>query len=106
MKAFREERGISLREAARQLHVKHPALKDWEDGRKLPSPPYRDAIEVWTEGLIKAGEWPLTKQESEAVKNTALVRPAVVPPRERESSKTLANDTDAVDRAATGTDGS
>ena len=68
-----------MREAARQLHVVHPALKDWEEGRQTPSPPYRDAIEVWTSGAIKASEWPAGESERKAVENAALVRPAVAP---------------------------
>lgn len=87
LKRFRETRGLSLREAARQLHVAHPALKDWEDETQTPSQPYRDAIEVWTEGDIKASEWPLEGREKQIAENAASVKPAV--PRASESGPTL-----------------
>jgi cytoskeletal protein RodZ len=74
LRAFRLSRKITLRAAARQLRVKHPALKDWEDG-EVPSPPYRTAIEVWTLGEIRAADWPLSTKEREAVENAARVQP-------------------------------
>lgn len=77
LRTFREERGISLREAARQLHVVHPALREWEDDRQTPAPPYRDAIEVWTDGRIKASEWPVSTREREIAERAAAVRRAV-----------------------------
>lgn len=77
LKAFRIENGLSLREAARQLHVVHPALKEWEEGRQVPVPAYRDAIQVWTRGAIRAEEWPLSEAERKAVINAAQVVPVI-----------------------------
>lgn len=76
LRAIREKLGLSLREGARQLHVAHPTLKDWEEEAQTPTPPYRDAIEVWTEGRIKADEWPLEGREKEIAENAAKVKPA------------------------------
>jgi transcriptional regulator with XRE-family HTH domain len=87
LKRFREARQLSLREAARQLHVAHPALKDWEDEPQTPSQPYRDAIEVWTGGDVKAADWPLEGREKQIAENAASVKPAV--PRASESGSTL-----------------
>lgn len=75
LRAFREKNGVSLRETARQLHVVHPALMDWEAGLLVPSAPYRAAIEVWTDGAIKAAEWPLSTRERESTENAASVKP-------------------------------
>lgn len=83
LRAFREERSLSMREAARQLHVVHPALKDWEDGNQTPTAPYRDAIEIWTNGTIKAAEWPLTGRERQIASNAAMVKPADSARRDR-----------------------
>lgn len=77
LRTFRETRKISLRDAARQLHTVHPALKDWEEGQQVPTSPNRDAIEVWTEGEIKADEWPLSARERDLISNAAKVVPAV-----------------------------
>lgn len=87
LRRFREDRDLSLREAARQLHVAHPALKDWEDETQTPSAPYRDAIEVWTEGDIKASEWPLEGREKQIADNAASVKPVV--PRVPESGTSV-----------------
>lgn len=76
LRSFRERLGISLREAARQLHVAHPALKDWEEEQQVPTAAYRDAIEVWTGGDIKAGAWPLSERERGIVENASMVKPA------------------------------
>lgn len=75
LRAFREARKITLRAAARQLRVAHPALSDWETGDQIPSPPYRAAIEVWTRGQIAADEWPVKGREREAAENAAKVVP-------------------------------
>lgn len=77
LRRFREGLGLSLREAARQLHVAHPALKDWEEEKQTPTSPYRDAIEVWTNGDIKASDWPLSGRERDIVENAAKVGPAI-----------------------------
>jgi transcriptional regulator with XRE-family HTH domain len=79
---FRDDRKVPLREAARQLHVAHPTLKDWEIGRLVPSPAYRAAIEIWTGGIIAADDWPVTMREAEIAANTAKVRPFVDPKAE------------------------
>src|SRR5262249_53257861 len=79
LRRFREQRGISLREGARQLHVAHPALHAWEEEEQVPAPAYRDAIEVWTSGAVRANDWPLTEREQEIVENAARVRPATTP---------------------------
>lgn len=76
LRAFRVRLNLSVREAARQLHVKHPSLRDWEDEIQTPTQPYRDAIEVWTSGEIKASEWPLGARERDIVANAGLVEPA------------------------------
>ena len=76
LRMFREQRGISLREASRQLHVAHDALKDWEDERQTPAPPYREAIEVWTGGAIRADQWPISARERDMADRAAAVRPA------------------------------
>lgn len=49
----------------------------WESETQVPVGPYREAIEVWTEGKIKASDWPLNSRETEMIDNAALVRPAV-----------------------------
>ena len=86
LRVFREGLPLSLRAAARQLHVAHPALKDWESDEQTPAPPYREAIEVWTEGTIKASEWPLSGREHVIVENAGLVKAAVAAvPRDRKS---------------------
>lgn len=77
LRAFRERLGLSLRAAARQLNVAHPALKDWEEEHQTPTPPYRDAIEVWTRKEICAADWPLSGRERVVVENAAKVGPAV-----------------------------
>jgi transcriptional regulator with XRE-family HTH domain len=76
LRAFREARKLSLREAARQLHATHPALKDWEDGGQTPMAPYRDAIEVWTSGDVRSDSWPLEGREKQIAENAARVKPA------------------------------
>lgn len=77
LRRFRIGLKISLREAARQLHVAHPALKDWEDETQTPSPPYREAIERWSGGSIKATDWPVSARERDMAAQAAAVRPAV-----------------------------
>lgn len=72
---------LSLRESARQLHVAHPALREWEAGTQVPIAHYRDAIEVWTEGEIPAADWPLSPREREIVVNASMVRPVVPRPK-------------------------
>jgi transcriptional regulator with XRE-family HTH domain len=76
LRAFREARTLSLRKAAQQLHATHPALKDWEDGTQTPMAPYRDAIEVWTSGEVRADSWPIEGREKQIAENAAMVRPA------------------------------
>lgn len=75
LRAFRKARNVSLREASRQLHVAHPTLKDWENGAQVPSPPYRDAIEVWTQEEIRAREWPVSPRERDVAGRAGAVRP-------------------------------
>lgn len=77
LRRFRIALGLSLRGAARQLHATHPALRSWEDEEQTPTAPYRDAIEVWTGGDIKASEWPLEGREKQIVANAAAVKLAV-----------------------------
>ena len=76
LRKFRKALGLSLREAARQLHTTHPALKDWEDEQQTPMAPYREAIEVWTGGDVKAADWPLEGREKQIADAAAAVRPA------------------------------
>ena len=73
LKTFRLDRQISLRGAARQLGTVHPALKDWEEMNQTPTLPFREAIEVWTGGGIKATEWPLSPREHKNLKKAAHV---------------------------------
>lgn len=75
LRAFRLARGLSLRETARQLHVKHPALREWEEESQVPAPPYREAIEIWTRGEIRASDWPLSAREREMREAAGRVRP-------------------------------
>lgn len=77
LRAFRESLGLSLRAAAGQLHVSHPALKSWEEGDVPPEPPFRRAIEVWTSGAIKEDDWPPAPREREYEAKASLVRAAV-----------------------------
>lgn len=81
LREFRTALGISLREAARQLNVAHPVLKDWEDGVQTPVRPYRDAIEVWTKGAIKSSSWPVSERERDVSDRAAAVRPFSIPER-------------------------
>lgn len=53
----------------------------WESGDQIPIGPYRDAIEVWTSGKVRASDWPLTDRETELVSNAGLVRPATPAPQ-------------------------
>lgn len=75
LRAWRESRSIGIREAARELHVSHQNLANWESELQNPLEPYREAIEVWTGGDIKAGEWPVSEREERARMNAAKVRP-------------------------------
>lgn len=77
LRAFRESLGLSLRAAAVQLHVSHPALKSWEEGDTPPEPPFRRAVEVWTSGAIKESDWSPAAREREYEAKALLVRPAV-----------------------------
>lgn len=76
LRAHRVRLGLGLRAAAEQLHVSHPTLRDWEEEEQIPSPPYRDAIEIWTRGDVKADSWPVSDREKETAKNASLVKPA------------------------------
>jgi transcriptional regulator with XRE-family HTH domain len=106
--AFRRRLGLSLRAAAVQLHVKHPTLKDWEEGGQIPAPPYRDAIEVWTDGAIKAAEWPIRPRELEIAENAGKVQAAVPHPSADDTGPhpraSESGELPAVDVSATGTD--
>lgn len=73
LRRFREKRGLGLRAAARQLHVSHPALRFWETNATTPSGPYRDAIELWTDGDIRAQDWGLTPREAQVAGQLAGV---------------------------------
>lgn len=75
LREFRVARDLSLREAARQLHVVHPALREWEEDRQTPAPAYRDAIEVWTNGEILASSWPASPREREIAERAGAVKP-------------------------------
>ena len=75
LRRFREDLGLTLRSAARQLHVQHPALKAWEEG-ETPMAAYRRAIQVWTQGAIRHDEWPLSIREREVTAAAARVRRA------------------------------
>lgn len=77
LRAFRESLGLSLRAAAVQLHVSHPALKSWEEGSVPPEPPFRRAVEVWTSGAVKESDWCPATREREYEAKASLVRPAV-----------------------------
>jgi hypothetical protein len=66
-----------MREAARQLHVAHPTIRDWEVGVKTPRAPYREAIEVWTNGTVRAAEWPLEGREKAIADSAGAVKSAV-----------------------------
>jgi len=101
LRSFRDVRGISLRDAARQLHTVHPALKDWEEMQQVPTVPFRDAIEVWTGGEIKASEWPLSVREREIIASASRVVPAVAkaPPAPKSSPST--SDDDSAQRNGT-----
>lgn len=99
LRAFRIRLGLTVRGAAEQLRVVHPAYIDWESGTQVPTQPYRDAIEVWTSGDIRASEWPLKEREAEIVEKAAQVKAAVPA-----SSGKLPDDEDEKPRRRTGTD--
>lgn len=46
----------------------------WEMGRAIPSAPFRDVIELWTGGRVRANSWPanahaqVAEQKAEAFK--------------------------------------
>ena len=75
LRRFREKHGLSLREAARQLHIAHPVLLAWEVGRFAPVHAYRRAIERWTRGEIAADAWAVPAVERETMARASRVRP-------------------------------
>jgi transcriptional regulator with XRE-family HTH domain len=102
LRRFRQELDISQREAARQLHVKHPSLREWEAGEQTPTHPYREAIEVWTNGAVRACDWPLSGRELEIVTNAKKVGPVCIAPATAESAADSGTDisSDAATREA------
>lgn len=79
---FRARHGVSLRLAARSLGVSAPTVLDWERGRKVPSPPLRRAILIWTDGHIREEEW-MTPRERAIEARMAQIRPYRAPNRRR-----------------------
>ena len=63
LKKHREKLGLSARKAAGQLHVTHVAYLDWESGSRVPSPPFRTAIERWSGGTVPESSWPIGERE-------------------------------------------
>ena len=55
----------SASEAARQLGVSHVSVLDWLLGSKIPAPPHRKAIEIWSRQGIPVDLWE-TPQERAA----------------------------------------
>jgi transcriptional regulator with XRE-family HTH domain len=75
LRRLRKERGLSIRATAAELNTSHPSISDWEHGKKVPSKPYREAIERWSKGLILEAAWPLHEREREAIAKAASVEP-------------------------------
>lgn len=76
LRSFRESLGLTLRQAAEQLHVSHPALRMWEMGQSVPSSPVREAIGLWSCGACPAEMWGLTPKEAKFAERLASVVPA------------------------------
>lgn len=108
LRGFRVRHGLSLRRAAEQLHTAHPVLREWEAGAQVPAPAFRDAIEVWTTGEVKAIDWPLSLREREITEKASQVvaaEPAVK--KATASTRRLMNpDADEPVVDSTGTDDS
>lgn len=76
LRRFREERRISLREAAIALGgVSHVSVLAWELCKSTPSHEMRIAIERWTGGEVRADSWPLAKRERQISGRAADVKP-------------------------------
>lgn len=71
---FRDRHGISLKKAGDALGASGPTVLDWERRRKVPTPPFRRAIAVWTKGEIGEDEWESDK-ERQIAERTANVQP-------------------------------
>lgn len=65
---YRSKLGRSARKAAEELGTSHNALRSWELGRANPNPLFREAIEVWSEGKVRADGWGLNAREREIVR--------------------------------------
>lgn len=61
--AYRVGKGLSKRKAAKEIGVSHVQLGAWERGDQTPTLDYRDLIEKWSAGKIKATRWPLSPSE-------------------------------------------
>lgn len=70
---FLESNGIAKRKAASTIGVSHVTLMAWLDGRLTPSQPFRDGIEVWTNGAITAAEWTTAKERERAAKASGVM---------------------------------
>ena len=76
LRAFRESLNLTLREAAEQLHVTHPALRQWELDEVIPSEPFRLALQKWSGGKLTSEMWGLTPREERIAEQLAEVATA------------------------------
>ncbi len=63
LKGHLKKKGISIRRAARELHVTHATVIGWLNGRSVPLPVFRGAIERWSGGEVRAIAWRITDRE-------------------------------------------
>lgn len=69
-----EEREIPQRELARVMDVTPTSVCEWLAARKVPTEPFRQAIERWTSGGVPAASW-ATADELELAQWLACVEP-------------------------------
>jgi len=79
LRAFLQRHKLSQVAAASELGTSGPTVHEWCSGSKRPRPHYREAIEIWTGGEVKAGDWD-TGDERQCVD---AVRPHIAPVQAR-----------------------
>lgn len=80
LRDFMKTHGISQAVAGDALGVSGPAVHEWLHGTQRPKPHFRDAIETWTSGSVKASMWERANEAKKKVAVTPFVPNAVERP--------------------------
>jgi hypothetical protein len=75
LRAFLAEKGVTQTAAGEALGVSGVTVHDWVSGSKRPKAHHREAVALWTHGVVPVDSWRLSKEHAAV----AVVKPFEAP---------------------------